>query len=87
MSTATAQQATPNDRNFVVPVDEDKVPPVKLPFTQAPPVAKLDKAISELYGVGIVRLKVPAVPVPSRARVGETVGSAEQGSVDAAVRE
>ena len=77
---ATANQATPNDRSSVVAVGEDEMPPI-IPFTQAPPMAKLDKAISELYAACYVGLTVPAVMVPSRARVGVPVG------VEAAVRE
>ena len=60
--------------------------PIVLPFTQSLPVAKLDIAISELDAVCYAGLTVPAVPVPSRAGVGVTVGSEDQGSVDS-VRE
>ena len=86
-SAATAKQATPKDRSFVVAVGEDEVSPILLSFTQAPPMAKLDKAISELYAACQAGLTVPAVPVRSGAIVGPTVGFAHQGSLDAAVRE
>ena len=69
-----------------VAVGEDEMSPILLPFTQSPPMAKLDKAITELDGA-YAGLTVPGVPVPSWARVGATVGSEDQGSVDAAVRE
>ena len=58
-----------------------------LPFTQAPPVAKLDESIAELNATCEVWLTFPAVIVPSRARVDATVGSVDHGSVDAAMRE
>ena len=68
-------------------VGEDKMPPMVLPFTQAPPMAELDEAIAELDAMCDVRLTFPAVPVPSRARVDTTVGRVDHGRVDAAVRE